>query len=243
SGADPLFFMDYIAADRLDAGIITAIVRGIASGCEQAGCSLIGGETAEMPDVYASDNFDLAGCIVGVVDRKDIIDGSRVAQGDIVIGVASNGLHTNGYSLVRKVLFEANDYDVRTKFSDLDGTLGDELLRIHRSYSDLITHVRKLDGLHGIAHITGGGLSNNTRRLLKPELELNVNWSAWEPPPIFDVIQNEGQISDAEMRAVFNMGVGLTLLVRPDEAHELLNISESLGERSWVIGEIGTMSD
>jgi phosphoribosylformylglycinamidine cyclo-ligase len=238
SGADPLFFMDYIAADKLEVAVVTEIVRGIANGCQNAGCSLIGGETAEMPDVYASNNFDLAGCIVGAVDRKDIIDGSNAVEGDVVIGVASNGLHTNGYSLVRKVLFEMKDHDAGTRFSDLGGSLGEELLRIHRSYFNLIKQVRKLDGLHGIAHITGGGLMENTRRLLKPDLQLNVNWSAWEPPPIFDFIRAEGQISDTEMRAVFNMGVGLTLLVSSDQAHELLAICQSRGERSWVIGDV-----
>ncbi len=215
-GAEPQFFMDYLAADKLHVNVVEEIVKGISGACKDAGCALIGGETAEMPGVYAPDNFDVAGSIVGVVEFDKIIDGSQIKGGDCLIGVASNGLHTNGYSLVRKVFFENSDYSVTMRLDETQSTLGEELLRIHRSYQRLIEKIKNSEGLHGIAHITGGGIVGNTARLLKDDLELQVDWSTWEMQAIFKIIQREGNIPDSEMRKVFNLGVGLVLVVNTD---------------------------
>ena len=237
-GAEPQFFMDYLAADKLRENVVEEIVKGIAGACKDAGCALIGGETAEMPGVYAADNFDVAGSIVGVVEFDKIIDGSQIKAGDCLIGVASNGLHTNGYSLVRKVFFENNDYSVTMRLDETQSTLGEELLRIHRSYQRLIDKIKNSEGLHGIAHITGGGIVDNTSRLLGDRLELQVDWSTWEMQPIFQIIQREGNISDLEMRKVFNLGVGLVLVVNTDTVESFLNACKTTSDEAFVIGSV-----
>jgi len=237
-GAEPLFFMDYLAADKLHVKVIEEIVKGISDACKDAGCALLGGETAEMPGVYAPDNFDVAGSIVGVVEFDKIIDGSQIKAGDCLIGVASNGLHTNGYSLVRRVFFENSDYSVTMRLDETRSTLGEELLRIHRSYQRLIEKIKNSDGLHGIAHITGGGIVDNTSRLLRDGLELQVNWSTWEMQAIFKIIQTEGNIPDSEMRKVFNLGVGLVLVVNTDTVESFLNACKTAGEQAFVIGSV-----
>ncbi|TDJ01849.1 MAG: phosphoribosylformylglycinamidine cyclo-ligase [Caldithrix sp.] len=237
-GAEPLFFLDYLAADKLHVNVIEEIVKGISVACKDAGCALIGGETAEMPGVYAPDNFDVAGSIVGVVEFDEIIDGKQIKPGDCLIGVASNGLHTNGYSLVRKVFFEKSDYSVTTPLEETQSTLGEELLRVHLSYHRLIGKIKSSEGLHGIAHITGGGIVDNTSRLLREGLDLQIDWSAWEIQPIFKIIQKEGNISDSEMRDVFNLGVGLVLIVDTNTAESFLGACRNLDEQAFVIGSI-----
>jgi phosphoribosylformylglycinamidine cyclo-ligase len=237
-GADPLFFLDYIAADKLQPAVIKDIVSGIAKACKASNCALVGGETAEMPGVYVQNNFDLAGAIVGIVEQQAIIDGGDIQPGDVLIGVASNGLHTNGYSLARKILFELKKYNVSDFIVDFGTSLGQELLKVHRSYRSLITQVRNLPGMHGIAHVTGGGIVGNTTRLLKPDLDLRIRWNAWETPPIFKFIQKEGGVSDAEMRAVFNLGIGLVLVVDETRAETFLNVCYSNHEHANVIGSV-----
>jgi len=237
-GAEPLFFMDYLAADKLHVNVIEEIVKGISEACQDSGCALIGGETAEMPGVYAPGNFDVAGSIVGVVEFDKIIDGSQIKPSDCLIGVASNGLHTNGYSLVRKVFFENNHYSVTTRLDETQSTLGEELLRVHRSYHGLMGKIKNSEGLHGIAHITGGGLVDNISRLLKEGLDLQIDWSAWEMQPIFKIIQKEGNIPDSEMRKVFNLGVGLVLVVNPDTVESFLNACKTASEQAFVTGSV-----
>jgi len=237
-GAEPLFFMDYLAADKLHVKVIEEIVKGISDACKDAGCALLGGETAEMPGVYAPDNFDVAGSIVGVVEFDKIIDGSQIKAGDCLIGVASNGLHTNGYSLVRRVFFENSDYSVTMRLDETQSTLGEELLSIHRSYQRLIEKIKNSEGLHGIAHITGGGIVDNTSRLLRDGLELQVDWSTWEMQAIFNIIQTEGNIPDSEMRKVFNLGVGLVVVVNTDTVESFLNACKTASEQAFVIGSV-----
>lgn len=237
-GADPLFFMDYIAADRLTADLVSGVVEGMAAACRECGCALIGGETAEMPGVYAERSFDLAGTIVGVVERDGILDGSGIGPGDNLIAIASNGIHTNGYSLVRKVFFESNRYAVDHRFDDLEGTLGEELLKVHKSYHRLIGAVRHSKGLKGISHITGGGIVGNTIRLLPAGYQPVIDWESWQWPAIFGILQREGGVSDAEMRNVFNLGVGLILIVREDKTEEILTTCASVQEEAFVIGSV-----
>ncbi|MFQ5751618.1 MAG: phosphoribosylformylglycinamidine cyclo-ligase [bacterium] len=237
-GAEPLFFLDYIAADKLEGKMVREIISGISNACKCAGCALIGGETAEMPEVYTKNNFDIAGSIVGVVEKDAIIDGSKIEAGDVLIGIASNGLHTNGFSLVRKIFFGIKNYKITHYFEDLQSSLGEELLKIHRSYRVLIQKVRNLESLHGIAHITGGGIIGNTSRLLKKDLSVHINWSVWEKPPIFNRIQTEGNISNLEMQQVFNLGIGLVLIVKKESVDHIFVICESTGEKAYLIGSI-----
>lgn len=237
-GAAPIYFLDYIAADKLNVEMVTGIVKGMASACREASCALIGGETAEMPGIYSTNNFDVAGCIVGLVEKDEIIDGSKIEAGDILIGVASNGLHTNGFSLVRKLFFENKKYAVTEFFPDLGSTLGEELLRTHRSYLNLIKQVKSIETLHGISHITGGGIIGNTIRLLQTGLELRIDWGAWQIPAIFDLIQKEGSIDPSEMRNVFNMGIGLVLVAREEDVDLFLNACKSSGDKAFVIGSV-----
>jgi len=237
-GADPLFFMDYIAADELSPEMVSGVVEGMAAACKGAGCALIGGETAEMPGVYTEHSFDLAGTIVGAVDRDRIIDGSNIVPGDVLVGVTSNGIHTNGYSLVRKIFFENGRYAVEHQFDELDMTLGTELLKIHKSYYKLIRAVRESDGLKGISHITGGGIVGNTTRLLPSGCKVVIDWQSWDWPPIFKIIKKAGEVSDAEMRNVFNLGIGLVLIVAKQDVDRILEICASVQEQAILIGSV-----
>ncbi len=237
-GAEPLFFLDYIAADKLELNVVQGIVTGMANACRQAGCALIGGETAEMPGVYAVKNFDVAGSIVGVVEKGEIIDGSAIASGDVLLGISSSGLHTNGFSLAREVLFNAGDYQISSRLTGTQSTLGEVLLKPHKCYLDVIRCVKRLDGLHGIAHITGGGVVGNTSRLLSDTLATSVEWGRWSQPDIFSFIQEGGNISDEEMRKVFNLGVGLVLVVANERVENFLQACVSVGEQAFVIGSI-----
>ncbi len=213
-GAEPLFFLDYIGTGKLERNVFDGIVRGLAKGCAEANVALVGGETAQMPGFYHPGDYDLVGTIVGVVDRKKIMDGSRIRTGDVVLGLGSSGLHTNGYSLARKVLFDQLKLKARSKIRELGNeSLGDLLLKVHLNYEPFLKQLRskKID-LHGAAHITGGGFEENIPRVLAPGLGVEVRRGSWKIPAIFDFIQKAGKISEEEMYRVFNMGVGMVLM-------------------------------
>lgn len=224
-GAEPLFFLDYFSTGKLDEGIAYDVVKGFSIACRENGCALIGGETAEMPDMYKDGDFDLAGTIVGVVDEDNIIDGSTIQKGDILLGVTGNGLHTNGYSLARKILF--SKYDVNDYVPDIGMTIAESLLLVHPSYLALIRYFKKKKGVKGFAHITGGGIAGNTKRILPENCNLDVDWKSWEWPPLFKLIQKEGNVPDDDMRKTFNLGIGLTLVVSPEIKKDILNDSLS----------------
>jgi len=232
-GARPLFFLDYIAASRLEPEIIAAVVRGCAAACQAAGCALLGGETAEMPGVYRPNEFDLVGTIVGVVDRPRIIDGQSIEPGDRIIGLASSGLHTNGYSLARHV-FEG--WDLTAGVPELGHPLGEALLTPHRAYLAEVQQVWAAGiTIKGMAHITGGGIIDNLPRILPQGVAARLNRRSWPGLPIFDLIQRTGQIDDDEMARVFNLGLGMLLVVAADQVEPVLNL---LGEGAWAVGEM-----
>ena len=236
-GARPLFFLDYLGTGRLKPDVAEQIVRGFVAACKENGCALIGGETAEMPGIYSDDDYDLAGCIVGVVERDGVLDGSRVAAGDVLLGLPSTGLHTNGYSLARAVLFE--HFDVEDRPDELGGeTVGEALLRVHRSYLDAIQALVADDLAHGFAHITGGGLEGNTNRIVPDGLRLEVDWDAWDRPAIFDLIQRLGDVPEDDMRSTFNLGIGLVAVVPETKVEQAVTAWEAMGEAPVVIGRV-----
>lgn len=234
-GAKPLFFLDYLAFGKLNPETASSIVEGFSIACKQNGCALIGGETAEMPGVYQKDDYDISGTIVGVVEKKEVIDGKKIAKGDVLIGFRSNGLHTNGYSLARKVL---KIFSFDQKFDELDLSLGNELLRVHKSYLNLISHLKKDVEIHGLSHITGGGIIGNTKRIIPEGLSLKINWDAWEVPNLFKLIQKTGKISDEEMKEVFNIGIGLIAVVSISEIDKVIETANTLGETAILLGEV-----
>ena len=233
-GAKPLFFLDYYACGKLVPAVAADVVKGMVMACRENSCALIGGETAEMPGVYATDDFDLAGTIVGVVDRERVINGSSIAEGDVMIGLPSTGLHTNGYSLARKV-FEGK---LRNTYQGLDGTVGDELLKVHRSYLPVIEPLLTSEDIHGMSHITGGGLTGNTMRIVPEGLRLDVEWSAWPEPVIFDIIRKEGGVPEEDMRRTFNLGVGLVIVVAKTAVDRVMADLKSKHENAYIIGQI-----
>ena len=235
-GAEPLFFLDYMAFGKLNSIVAAEIVKGFSIACKENGCALIGGETAEMPGVYQKEDYDLSGTIVGIVEKSEIIKGDNITSGDVLIGIPSTGLHTNGYSLARKVLLKK--YQLTYKLSFSNKTIGEELLSIHRSYLKLIKTVKNKIEVKGISHITGGGIVGNTKRILPDGLKLRIDWNNWEVPPIFKLIQQAGEISDEEMREVFNIGIGLIFVVSKDDVELLINLSQSLNEKPIIIGEV-----
>jgi len=240
-GAEPLFFLDYFACGRLDVDTAAAVVAGIASGCEQAGCALIGGETAEMPGMYPDGEYDLAGFAVGVVEKSAIIDGSSIRPGDVVIGLASNGAHSNGYSLIRRVLERAwGRLDAPQVHDDLDGrSFADALLAPTRIYvKPLLALIRELP-VKGLAHITGGGLLENVPRVLPAGVQARLQRDAWPQPALFGWLQRSGAIADAEMHRVFNCGIGMVVVVAAADAPAAIARLQAAGERAWRIGEIG----
>ena len=235
SGAEPLFFLDYYASGRLDLETATAVISGIAKGCELAGCALTGGETAEMPGMYGEGDYDLAGFCVGLAEKSELILPERVTPGDVLIGLASSGPHSNGYSLIRKVI-EVSGADLD---ADLDGaSLGERLLAPTRIYVKSVLPLTRALRVHALAHITGGGITENLPRVLPPGTIARVDMSSWQRPPVFDWLQRAGGIAEAEMRRTFNCGVGMVVCVAPEDADRALELLRAQGEAPWVLGAI-----
>ena len=230
-GATPLFFLDYIAMGKLVPERVATIVKGLSAACQEAGCALIGGETAEMPGIYAADDYDLAGFIIGAVEKENIIDGRSISAGDIILGLPSSGLHTNGYSLVRKVFGDTSS-SLNKYYPELDNTIGEALLTPHRSYYKVLKPF--LSSIKGMAHITGGGLPGNVPRILPDGLAAIFDGKSWSIPPIFNLIREKGNISTQEMYRVFNMGIGMVLICAPDKAEQII---KQLPE-AMVIGKV-----
>ena len=240
-GARPLFFLDYFGTGKLEPGVAAEVVKGLAEGCRAAGCALIGGETAEMPGLYESGEYDLAGCIVGLVERAKIVDGASVTPGDALLGLASEGLHTNGYSLARQALLEDAGMSLDAPVAELGGvTLGEALLWPHRCYAPAILPLLDLSPtpVKAMAHITGGGFVDNIPRVLPPGVGVRVERGAWEVPPLFRLIQTAGGVSEAEMFRVFNMGIGFVLSVPADAAEDTLARLRASGETACRLGEV-----
>lgn len=235
-GAQPLFFLDYFATGKLEQHVGYEVVKGFTVACKENGVALIGGETAEMPDVYKDGEFDLAGTIVGIVDEKKVINGSTIQKGDVLLGFPSTGLHTNGYSLARKVLFE--HYEVNDHVEELGQTLADCLLAVHKSYLPLINEVKTIDGLNGLSHITGGGIVGNTKRILPKGMELAIDWDAWERPAIYNLIQKLGNVPEEDMRPTFNLGIGLIAVVNPNKVQDVVAAAKKLNEEAIIMGKI-----
>lgn len=239
SGAKPLFLLDYLAASKLDPEKDGEVVKGIVKGCIEAECSLIGGETAEMPGFYREGEYDLAGFAVGIVESSQMIDGSSVAVGDKLIGIASSGLHSNGYSLVRKVLLDYHKMDLGQRVEEIGGILGEELLRPAKIYVKAILNLTRDFDIRGIAHITGGGITGNLPRIIPKGCKAILRKGSWDIPPIFSFLKEKGKISEDEMLKTFNNGIGMILIVRPIEIEDILERLRFLGEKAFAIGEIG----
>ena len=238
-GAEPLFFLDYIACGKNNPALLEQVVAGVADGCVQSEAGLIGGETAEMPGMYAEDEYDLAGFAVGVAERSNIVDGSAITTGDVLIGLPSSGVHSNGFSLVRKALFEEAGYDVNTKLEELDGkTIGEVLLEPTRIYVKALKPLFAKHLIKGVAHITGGGFIENIPRMYADGLAAKIDTSSWNVPPIFDVIEKAGKVAHAEMFNVFNMGIGMVLAVDENKAEEALSTLSENNETAYVIGKM-----
>ena len=238
-GAKPLFFLDYLATGRLDPDVAVQIVEGLAAGCRENGCALLGGETAEMPGFYADGEYDVAGFIVGVVERRKVIDGKTIVPGDVLIGLPSSGLHTNGYSLARRIAFDVAGLRVDSHVPELGTTIGDVLLAPHRSYLPLISPVLSAGFIKGMAHITGGGITENLQRILPPGAQAAIDRSSWEVPPIFTWLQRTASVPDAEMLRTFNMGIGLIVVCGATDEHTMLRALSEAGEnQASTIGVI-----
>lgn len=235
-GAVPLYFLDYFATGSLNLQSATELIKGFAKACRENGCALVGGETAEMPGMYTGEDYDLAGMIVGVVDKPHILDGRAVKRGDVLIGLRSTGLHTNGFSLARAVLLR--HYRVDERVPELGTTLGKALLAVHRSYLQPVRPLLKKPALHALSHITGGGIIGNTMRVVPRRLHLRIDWDAWERPRLFQLIQRLGDVPEDDMRRTFNLGIGLVLIVRSASADLMLRSLRRAGERPVVIGEV-----
>ncbi len=239
NGAKPLFLLDYFATSQLDLEKAQKVVGGIVKGCMEAECSLIGGETAEMPGFYKDGEYDLAGFAVGIVEDAQLIDGSSVTVGDKLIGIASSGLHSNGYSLVRKVLLDHHKMSLESHVEEIGGVLGEELLRPTKIYVKPVLNLTRDFNIRGIAHITGGGITENLPRVIPKGCKATIRRGTWEIPRIFSFLKEKGNISEEEMLRTFNNGIGMILVVRPKEVEDVLNRLNSLGEKAFVIGEIG----
>ncbi|MFN2541438.1 MAG: phosphoribosylformylglycinamidine cyclo-ligase [Chthoniobacterales bacterium] len=222
-GARPLFFLDYIGCGKLEINVFNQLLRGLSRACRAAGCALIGGETAQMPGMYREGEYDLAGCIVGLVDRAKIIDGSKIKPGDVILGLASNGLHTNGYSLARKILFEEMRLKPSSKIDNLGRTIGEELLQVHKNYQPLVAKV-PIGMIKGLAHITGGGLIDNLPRILPKNCDGTIETKKWRVPRIFQILQEKGAVDSAEMYQVFNMGIGMVAIVAERDAERAMSM-------------------
>lgn len=238
TGARPLFFLDYISTSALKPEIAEEIVRGVARACKESQCALIGGETAELPGFYAEGEYDLVGSIVGIVDEKKIIDGSRIEPGDKLIGLPSNGLHTNGYSLARKVLLEKCGYSVDTRLDEIENSVGDELLRIHRCYAPTLLPILDRFSIKGLAHLTGGGFTDNIPRILPQGCSVRIELNTWDVPPIFTLLQREGEVPEEEMFRTFNMGIGMVAIVEKGTDRAVLGALKEKDEKCFVIGAV-----
>lgn len=236
TGAKPLFFLDYVGVGNLVASTMKDIVSGMAKACRESGCSLIGGEMAEMPEIYGENRYDLVGTIVGVVERDKLIDGSKIEKNDLIIALRSSGLHTNGYTLARKVLL--NEMTLDTYHDELGTSIGEELLNVHRSYLTPLRRLLEMNYVTGLAHITGGGIESNSSRILPDGLSLKIDWNSWTPNAVFNLIQRIGNVPLADMRHTFNMGIGFTIICRKDSSDNVLNILEEMNETPVIIGEI-----
>jgi phosphoribosylformylglycinamidine cyclo-ligase len=237
-GASPLFFLDYLATGSLRPDVAERIIGGMARACGDNGCALLGGETAEMPGFYQDGEYDLAGFIVGIVGRARLVDGSRIAAGDALIALPSSGLHTNGYSLARRIVFDRLALTVDAFVADVGRTVGEALLEPHRSYLRAIEPLLHAGLVKGMAHITGGGITDNLPRILPQDLAAHVETRSWSVPPIFEWLRRSGQIPVDDMRRTFNMGVGLIVACATTDARRVLDLLEQAGERPWVIGQV-----
>ncbi len=235
-GARPIAFLDYVAAGKLEPDVAAALVAGVARGCRAHAMSLAGGETAELPDLYQPGHYDLAGSIVGVVDERRALHGDRVTAGDALIGYASTGLHTNGYTLARRIVFDTMRLDVGDPFPETGQTVGEALLAVHRSYTAAVTPV--LDRLHALAHVTGGGIPGNLVRVLPPECEALVDSGGWPWPALFRVLARVGDVGLAEMRRVFNLGIGMIAVAPPDAVDAVRRAAAAVAVPTWIIGEV-----
>ena len=237
-GAQPLFFLDYIAVGKNDPAQIEQIVKGVADGCVMADCALIGGETAEMPDMYLTGEYDIAGFTVGVVEKSKLIDGSKVNVDDILIGIQSSGVHSNGFSLVRKIIMKDHNFDLYQHYEELNGKLGEVLLTPTKIYVKPVIEVLKTIDVHAVCHITGGGFDENIPRVLKENQGVEISENSWEKPPIFNFLEKWGQIPHREMFNIFNMGIGMILVVKPENAAATIQILNQNGEKAFEIGKV-----
>jgi phosphoribosylformylglycinamidine cyclo-ligase len=237
SGAEPLFFLDYFATGKLDTALAEQVVRGIADGCEQAGCALIGGETAEMPGMYAEGDYDLAGFAVGAVNRDRLLDGTAIQAGDVVVGLSSSGVHSNGFSLIRRLIAD-HGLALSEPFEHSDATLGDVLLTPTRIYVRTVLSLLQRFPIHGMAHITGGGLTDNVPRILHGRWDVALSLGSWTVPPVFVLFASLGRLSDDDLFQTFNMGVGMVLVVPPDSADALIAQATELGDHAIRIGVV-----
>jgi phosphoribosylformylglycinamidine cyclo-ligase len=238
-GARPLFFLDYLGMGRVEPEAVAALVEGVARGCRANGCALLGGETAEMPDFYEAGEYDLAGTVVGIVEEKRILDGSAVREGDLLIALPSSGLHTNGYSLARRIVFERMGLKVNDPFPGEEGaSVAQVLLRVHRSYLAPLWPLLEAEKVRALAHVTGGGIVENLPRVLPNGLGARVRRESWEVPNLFRILGEEGGVEEGEMYRAFNMGVGMIVVVDPDRAHEVQATLAGAGEEAWVMGEV-----
>jgi phosphoribosylformylglycinamidine cyclo-ligase len=237
-GARPLFFLDYIASGSLRPSVIAQIVDGMAVACKANGCALIGGETAEMPDFYPPDEYDIAGFVVGIVGRKKVIDGSSIKAGDILMGLPSSGLHTNGYSLARKIFFEHAKLKPSSSLRELDDTIGETLLVPHRSYLKMLRGLIDRGAVKGLAHVTGGGFTENIPRILPRNCQAQINVGTWPVPPIFDVLRRLGNLEFTEMYRTFNMGIGMVAVVDESKVATVVSHFRKLKEKFYVIGKV-----
>ena len=235
-GAKPLFFLDYLGLGNVEENVILSIVEGLTRACKHNGCALIGGETAQMPGFYDDGEYDMSGTIVGVAEKKKMIDGRSIQKGDILIGLYSSGLHTNGYSLARKVLL--NEYTVDSQVDELGCTIGEELLKIHKSYLKPVSAVLEKVKVKGISHITGGGIFENTMRVIPKKLKMKLDWDSWNVLPVFELIHSLGNVPYADMVRTFNLGVGMILIVDKKDVDKTLRILTNKKEESFVIGHI-----
>jgi phosphoribosylformylglycinamidine cyclo-ligase len=245
-GAEPLFFLDYLGTGKLEPRVFTEIISGFAKACAENHCALIGGETAQMPGFYQPGEYDVSGTIVGVVEKSRLLDGKTIRPGDAVLGLASSGLHTNGYSLARKILFEQMKLKPSSRLQGLSGTVGEELLNVHVSYGPLVQKLLKKFNagkaysfaLKGLAHITGGGFVDNIPRVLPKRCDVVIHTGSWKMPPIFQVLQNQGGVPESELYQVFNMGIGMTLVVAAAQADAVLKSIRAQKQTAWLIGEV-----